>query len=70
MITIIITNYCNGQIKITDGMPVTTKAEEVGFHGFGMKSMRLLAEKYHGSLHVRLEEDVFVLTIILFDDAV
>ena len=69
MITIIITNYCSGRIEIADGMPVTTKTEEAGFHGFGMKSMRLLAEKYHGSLHVRLEGDVFILTISLFDSA-
>ena len=69
IITIIITNYCSGRIEIADGMPVTTKTEEAGFHGFGMKSMRLLAEKYHGSLHVRLEGDVFILTISLFDSA-
>lgn len=69
MVTIIVTNYYSGGLKIVDGIPATTKTEEVGFHGYGMKSMRLLAEKYHGSLNVRLEADVFILTISLFDDA-
>lgn len=32
-----------------------------------MKSMKILAEKYHGSVHARTEGDVFVLTICIFD---
>jgi hypothetical protein len=51
---------------MADGLPVTDKTEEEGFHGFGMKSMRLLAQKYGGTMLVRQEEDLFVLTIRLF----
>lgn len=68
MITIIITNYCEGEIAFTDGVPTTTKTAEEGFHGFGMKSMRLLAEKYHGSLNVRLEDNLFILMVSVFDE--
>ena len=66
MITIVVTNYCEGPVKMADGLPVTDKTEEEGFHGFGMKSMRLLAQKYGGTMLVRQEEDMFVLTIRLF----
>ena len=66
MITIVVTNYCEGPVKMADGLPVTDKTEEEGFHGFGMKSMRLLAQKYGGTMLVRQEEDLFVLTIRLF----
>lgn len=44
------TNYFSGTRRMEDGFPVTTKTEEEGFHGYGMKSMRLIAEKYGGSL--------------------
>lgn len=67
MITVVVTNYFSDQLQFFDGMPATTKKEEEGFHGFGMKSMKILAEKYHGSVHVRTEGDVFVLTICIFD---
>ena len=66
MITILVTNYCEGPVKMADGLPVTDKTEEEGFHGFGMKSMRLLAQKYGGTMLVHQEEDLFVLTIRLF----
>lgn len=67
MITVVVTNYFSDQLQFFDGMPATTKKEEEGFHGFGMKSMKILAEKYHGSVHARTEGDVFVLTICIFD---
>ena len=66
LVTVIVTNYYAGELKVVDGMPVTTKREDEGFHGFGMKSMSLLAQKYHGGLNVRLEEHLFILTISLF----
>lgn len=67
MITVVVTNYFSDQLQFFDGMPATTKKEEEGFHGFGMKSMKILTEKYHGCVHARTEGDVFVLTICIFD---
>ncbi len=67
MITVVVTNFYSYPLSFHDGMPATTKTEEEGFHGFGMKSMKILAEKYHGSVHARTEEDLFVLTICIFD---
>ncbi len=44
---------------------MTSKKEEEGFHGFGIKSMSLIAQKYHGSLEFFTRGDLFVLTIYL-----
>ena len=67
MINVIITNYFSGPLCLQDGIPVTSKKEEEGFHGFGIKSMQALAKKYNGSIHINLHDDVFVLTISIFD---
>ena len=44
---------------------LTGKTEEEGFHGFGMKSMKLIAEKYGGSLSVSADGDLFTLDVYL-----
>ncbi len=67
-LNITVTNFFSGVLKLVDGIPATSKAEEEGFHGFGMKSMRLIAEKYGGSLHVSTEDDLFTLHIYLLAD--
>ena len=68
MFTVMVTNYYDDPPEFRDGLPVTTKKEEEGYHGFGMKSMKILAEKYHGSVSARTEGDLFVLTISIFAD--
>ena len=57
-------NYCDTEPEIRDGLPVTTK-EDNGLHGFGMKSMRYIAEKYDGSLTSGTRENTFVLNILI-----
>lgn len=57
-------NYCTRPPKLKDGLPVTTKADK-GMHGFGVKSMRYVAEKYGGSLQAGTRENMFVLNILL-----
>lgn len=68
LLNITVTNFFSGSLKLEDGIPATSKAEEEGFHGFGMKSMRLIAEKYGGSLHVSTKDDLFTLHIYLMGD--
>ena len=46
-----------------NGLPVTTK-EDKSVHGYGMLSMKMLAEKYGGELFVSVEGDMFDLDII------
>ena len=42
-------NYCEEDVQFQDGLPITTKKDK-RFHGFGMKSMKKLVEKYGGSV--------------------
>ncbi len=68
MYTILVTNYFDVLPEFRDGLPVTSKKGEEGFHGFGMKSMKILAEKYHGSVSARTEGELFVLSIRIFGE--
>ncbi len=58
-------NYFTGDLLMDDGLPVTTKTEETGFHGFGLKSIRMIAEKYGGGVAITAEDDIFNLEIYL-----
>ena len=64
-LSIQINNYYEGEIKFCDGLPISTKRRNRAYHGFGMKSIRHLTEKYGGTLVTDLEDDVFTLQIIL-----
>lgn len=65
LLSIHISNYFSGSLQIEDGLPKTSKTEEEGFHGYGMKSMKLIAEKYGGSLSAAAEGELFTLNIYL-----
>ncbi len=57
-----------GEIKFgSDGLPVTTKAEK-DYHGFGVKSIAYLVEKYGGNLSIEAENGVFELNILFNAD--
>ena len=60
---IIIENFYQGTISLADGLPVTEK--DSNFHGFGMKSMKMIVEKYGGEIGVTVSDDIFGLEIIL-----
>lgn len=59
-----IENYFDGVLNFTDGLPETSK-DSSGFHGFGMKSMRMIAEKYDGYLTASTENQIFHLNIMI-----
>ena len=67
LISIHVSNFFNGELEISDGLPVTSKKEEEGFHGYGMKSMKLIAEKYGGSLSTSVEGELFHLNVYLME---
>lgn len=58
-----IENYYDGDLTFEDGLPLSIK-EENGYHGFGMKSMRMIAEKYDGCLTVNIDGQFFSLNIL------
>lgn len=63
LLNIRIENYCDGNITFSDGLPQTTKNKV--YHGFGMKSMRHIVEKYDGQFSCKLEGELFVVNIFL-----
>lgn len=56
-------NYFNGELTIKDGLPVSSNASSG--HGFGLKSIKMLVDKFEGAMEARPEGDVFHLNIIL-----
>lgn len=58
-----IKNYFDGKIDFEDGLPKTRKEDEL-YHGYGVKSMKLIMDKYHGSLTFSAKDDVFYLTLL------
>lgn len=57
-------NYCENSIKLKNGYPVTTKADKSN-HGFGIKSIRYTAEKYHGTVTFDIKKNWFELKILI-----
>ena len=66
MISIHIENYFNNERELVfkNGVPQTTKAEEE-WHGFGMRSIQLVVEKYEGGMNVAVKDDLFALNVFL-----
>lgn len=64
LLRICIENYCEKNLAFENGMPLSTK-EQNGFHGFGLKSIRYIAEKYGGCMTVEVQNHIFSLKILL-----
>ena len=43
-----IENYCEDELEFRNGLPVSTKGDD-NYHGFGMKSIQYVVEKYECS---------------------
>lgn len=63
MVSVHAENYCEGVQFGQDGLPKTQKGERG--HGYGMRSMRMVAEKYGGFLTAEARGNVFVLDIVI-----
>ena len=64
LISIHIDNYVERPPVFEHGLPVTTKADKQ-YHGYGLKSIQYIAEKYGGHISVRVEDNVFELDIVI-----
>lgn len=63
LFSIHIENPCETEPLFMDGLPVTNKKDR-DYHGYGMRSMKYLCEKYHGALTCSWDEGVFQLDIL------
>lgn len=57
-----IENCYQGELIFEGGLPCSTK-EHNGYHGFGLKGIRQIAEKYDGFLTVQAKEGIFLLRV-------
>lgn len=64
LISIHVDNYFAGEMQFKDGIPVTRKGD-TRFHGFGIKSMKYIAEKYDGDFSVSAKEQRFSLNVVI-----
>ncbi len=64
MVSVHLENCCDNVPEFVGGLPRTTKADKRS-HGYGMRSMQLLAEKYGGALTCTVEDGMFNLDIVL-----
>lgn len=64
MLQIHIENYYTGPLHIIDGLPGTTKPD-TSVHGYGLKSVRLIIEKYNGNLSIHYNDEIFYVNILI-----
>ena len=64
MVMIHIENRFYGRLDFDGELPRTTKQDK-RYHGFGMKSIQLITERYHGYLRAKATDDIFTLNILL-----
>lgn len=57
-------NFFHGPCRFENGLPITTKADQE-FHGYGMKSIQMIVEKYYGELQITAEDEVFRINILI-----
>ncbi len=58
-----IENYCEEELRFQNGLPLSTKGD-ANYHGFGLKSIRHVVEKYGGNIVVSLKDRIFSLDTI------
>lgn len=59
-----IENFFNGNIKYVNGFPQTSKAD-AAYHGYGLKSVTYMLERYHGNISFENQNDIFCVNIII-----
>ncbi|HHW89590.1 MAG TPA: sensor histidine kinase [Clostridiales bacterium] len=64
MVAIHIENYYKGALSFENDLPKTTK-KDVRYHGFGLKSIKMIAQKYNGFMSFDASNYIFKLNILL-----
>lgn len=58
-------NYCGRELRFEKGLPVTTKKEKA-YHGFGVKSIKYIVEKYQGDVLMQKNGERFQVDIMFY----
>ncbi len=58
-------NYCHKLISFgVNGLPISKKKDNIN-HGYGSKSIRYIVEKYHGTINMKQEDNIYFLNIAI-----
>ncbi len=64
LLMIRVENYCEAEIEMQDGLPITTKGDK-NFHGYGIKSIKMTVQKYNGTMTIHSENHWFTFRILI-----
>lgn len=67
MVSIHLENTCSIPPQFQDDLPVTNK-EDKNYHGFGVRSIRYVAEKYNGNVFMRAQDGRFYLDVLISEN--
>lgn len=59
-------NYYAGEIQTNEAGLIDTIKEDKRYHGYGMKSIRHVSEKYGGIMNVEVDNGIFRLSVVFF----
>lgn len=68
-VSVDVSNYFDGKISLNDGCVVTKKQTNKEAHGYGLKSIKSIAEKYGGDVRISFADGVFNLGVFLLDSS-
>ena len=63
-ISISIENYYVGELSINNENLIVTSKSNKNYHGFGLKSIKLIVNKYHGDMKILTNDNIFTLAIL------
>lgn len=62
-VVIEIKNFCTRKLKFLNGKPISNKADPK-FHGYGIRSMEYIVEKYGGNMVINYQDNIFLVKIL------
>ena len=62
-VSISIQNFFSKKLHFENGLPITTKKDK-NYHGYGMKSIKMICEKYNGTLSINTNDNIFSVNIL------
>ncbi|MCX4312304.1 MAG: ATP-binding protein [Clostridia bacterium] len=65
MLVIRESNYYTDTIEFEDGLPVTKSDKR--FHGYGVKSIKFVCDRYDGDITIKAENNVFTMNILFMN---
>lgn len=65
MVVLQVENYYDGNISLSEDGLIRTSKEDNRYHGYGLRSIKDTAGKYGGTVSISLENQIFLLSVLL-----